>query len=593
VSEVAELAQIRELLDCVDIEHVYSVDDRHAPGLELARNLGRRLDAEQRAKLLGRDDDAEILEDFVFYEQLLEELWEQLGESARTELVRRAQEMVGDSDVADDTEALSKLGQLLQERVVALSKAQWEEQQDTVLEQDKPILILFDRDFHAEGGGERDGEDMIRQVQERSVDRPVWTGLLTHTVGAGDEHETYLKLGDEGIDLHRTLVISKTRVITPEQFPSHLRLTLLAPLMHKLVSRIADKVTETQEAAVREAKSVLPIELESMVFGASQVEGVWPTDTLLLLFGLIQRDSVREKLWDDPDVQSLTRTIRCLGEVGSSVPVADRQAAEGDDDEDAGDPGAPDYRGPRFYQRQQIYADVTRVNRLHQPIECGDIFSNAAAPSKRWVVIAQPCDLVVRSDGKRGSFPVSHVVVAPIKKLRDGDEPREGDFKLPYFESTGQHAVAQLNRARYQRLWLLDLAVFDPDGRARLHIASEVPVGLVDGWGRRFVQLRTDAEELLSLADRDAKGLRRALELDPPTPTQDVEDLVSEVRRAVATDHANPPFTMTLDPDAGTLDSGCQRTGRLTDEYARALLSRFGAHLSRPVLPYDLTRLPR
>jgi hypothetical protein len=52
-----------------------------------------------------------------------------------------------------------------------------------------------------------------------------------------------LKLGEEGVDLHRTVVISKTRVVTAEQFPAHLRLTLLAPLMHEPVSRIADQVT--------------------------------------------------------------------------------------------------------------------------------------------------------------------------------------------------------------------------------------------------------------------------------------------------------------------------------------------------------------
>lgn len=597
MSDVAERDIIRDLLDCVDIETVYSVDDRHAPDREIVTTIARDLASDQRAELLGREDEDGSYTEFEIFRNHLEELWDNYGEGEQTALVQRAQEMAGDTQLADDTVALGKLGELLADRIESLSKADWQGRREEILGGDKPVLVFFDRDFRPEGGGATDGDDLIREVQQDSGNKQVWTGLLTHTASPQEEHETYLKLGEHGIDLRRVIVISKARV-TSADFPAHLRLTLLAPLLHRLLTRVAEKLTETHQAAVEETAKVLPVELESMVFGASQVEGVWAPETLMLLFGLIQRDVARVEIWEDEEVRELTKRIQCLGIGKAGLPVADRSTgSEGDyeDKDQQGDgAGAPQRAVPRFYQRKQIYADIGMVNKLHLPIECGDVFRDTHAPSKRWIVIAQPCDLALRSDGRRGDYPIRHVVVAPIKKLKDNEELRGTDFKLPYFEESGQHAVAQLNRARYQRLWLLDIAVFDSDGLGRLDVSGkEPPEGLLDGWRVRYAQIRQTAEEILAGAGRNDDGLATGLQLDPPADGDEIQALAAEVRQAIATDHADPPFTTTLDPPGKVVDAGCQRVGRLTYEYAWALLTRWSTHLSRPVLPYDLTRRPK
>jgi len=593
MSDVVERDYVRDLLDCLQIETVYSVDDRHAPDDEILVTIGRQLAPEQRAELLGREGEEETYREFDIFRSHLEELLPMYGETERTALVRRAQEMAGDAQFADDTVSLSKLGELLAERVEPLSKALWEERKGDILSADKPTLVLVDRDFRSEGGGETDGDDLIREIQQQAADKPIWTGLLTHTVSREREHETYLQLGDQGIDLQRMIVISKARV-NPDEFASHLRLTLLAPLLRRLLGRAAKALIETTQTAADEAAQVLPVELESMVFGASYVEGVWPPETLMLLFELIQRDVARERILGDDEVRDLTNKVQCLGAVHAGLTVADRVAAEAEKQASDDAVGGQAPAVPRFYQRKQIYADGEIINRLHLPIECGDLFCNAAATSKRWVVIAQPCDLAVRADGVRGDFPITHVVLAPLKKLKAGQEPRPEQFKLPYFfEDTGQHAVAELNRARFQRLWLLDLAVFDASGVASLSIAAvEPPERLMTGWAARYARLRQDAEEVLAVASRNDEGLQVGLQLDPPADAAEIGGLAADVRVAISSDHANPPFTTKLDPASGTLDAGCQRVGRLTDEYARALLTRWGAHLSRPVLPYDLTRQP-
>jgi hypothetical protein len=579
---LAQQDRVRALLECVAIKRVISVDDRYTPGLEVVINLGRDLSGEQRAELLGLPDDVETLGERELFEQRLEGMWEELQREKQTELIQRAQEMAGQSEVADDTEALHDLAELMPNGVLdKFSLAEWREQRDAV-------LLLFDRDFSIEGGREDEGEALLAELQEASDGKPIWAGLLTHTVTAQEEHETYLALADR-LDLHWTIVISKARM-KEGGFPAHLRLTLLAPLMRRLVEIVAEKVKQTQDHAIGETLKVLPVELESMVFGASHVEGVWEVDTLLLLFGLIQRDRARESVWEEPEVHELTGKIRCLAriDIGKPVADADSEKAQGKDD-DSDEAGAV----PRFYQRRQIYEDAGVVNRLHLPIECGDIFENSAQPSKKWIVIAQPCDLMVRADGRRGNNPITHILMAPLEREKRPQDVQEGDFRLPYFDDKGRPYLVKLARARYQRIWLLDFTVFRTEGRAALGADDEPVANLLAGWGARHSRLVERTRELIQLCSNNDVGLQRALELESPPEEEGVDALAKSVRDAIASDYARPPFTTTIDPRARSIDAGCRRIGRLSADYARALLSRWGSYMSRPVLPYDLTRGPR
>ena len=584
MSSVAELDHVRELLECVAIDRVISVDDRHSPDLAVVLNTARELSSAKRSELLGLSEDDEALAEHDVFEQRLEPLWDQYGAAERTALVQRAQEIAGDSLVADDTEALSRLGQLMSSPEVfeELSKADWRARRDEIVESGESVLVLFDRDFRGEGGQERDGETLLAELQKTSRDKPIWTGLLTHTVTPEAEHEEYLKLGDT-VDLHQTVMISKARVAAGE-FAAHLRLTLLTPLLQRLLTIVSEKTAVTHKEAMAETRAILPVELESMVFGASRVEGVWEPDTLLLLVGLIQRDRARAKIWEDDEVHRLTDQIRCLGRVDAGPPVADEQAEA---ESEASEPGT----APRFYQRRQIYEDAVAVNKLHLPIENGDVFEDVARSSKRWIAIAQPCDLVVRSNGLRGGYPSTHVAVAPIER-EPRSAPPPSDFRLPYFDDQGRHYVAKLGQVRYQRLWLLDLAVFNSVGRALLCLNDDAPTHMLEGWAARHAQVRGLAETLINLCETNTAGLEHALGLETPPDASELRTTASAVRDAIAADHSQPPFTTTIRPEAAELDAGCQRVKRLSTEYAQALLARWGGHLSRPVLPYDLTRRP-
>jgi hypothetical protein len=582
---VPQQDRVRALLECMPIKRVISVDDRHTPGLDVVINLARKLSGQQRAALLGLPDEAEAFDQREFFEPRLEAMWDELQPENQTELVQRAQRMAGQSEVADDTEALRQLAELIPDGVFeTLSMAEWRDQRDSVIAGSDAVLVLFDRDFSAEGGREDEGETLLAELQEASEGKPIWAGLLTHTVTAQEEHKTYLGLA-EYVDLHRTVVISKAR-IKDGSLAAHLRLTLLAPLLRRLVEIVADKLNETHEAAIGETLNVLPVELESMVFGASQVEGVWEVDTLLLLFGLIARDRARESVWKESEVHDLTAKVRCLARVDIGTPVGDRRSAEAQRAQEHEREAAAEV--PRFYQSRQIYEDGDVINRLHLPIECGDIFEDSVRTSKKWIVIAQPCDLMVRSDGRRGEYPITHVAMAPVERERQPRDVQEGDFRLSYFDSKGRPYLVKLGRARYQRIWLLDFAVFREDGRALLTLGDDPIENMLTGWGARHSRLIERTREILQLCIDNDSVLARALDSRPEK--SDVAPLAASVCDAIVSDHARPPFTATVDTDARSIDAGCRRIRRLSADYARALLARWGSHVARPVLPYDLTR---
>ena len=55
-------------------------------------------------------------------------------------------------------------------------------------------------------------------------------------------------------------------------------------------------------------------------------------------------------------------------------------------------------------QRLERYELAEYLNSHYIPIELGDIFQKMGDSAKRYVLLAQPCDLMVRTDGKRNPF---------------------------------------------------------------------------------------------------------------------------------------------------------------------------------------------
>ena len=182
-------------------------------------------------------------------------------------------------------------------RLIEKSLTQWMSEKDQVLKDAPPneTLYLVDQDFSDEGGASDGGIHIIKDLQERFRDSPLFCGLLSHTFTPHEEHENHEVLSErEHLDKTRFMLISKRRITEQiKGFALMLKLALLNPLcslMNLEVERIID-------GSINEAKRALSkmtiYDYEKIVFESSRREGVWEPDTMFRLFGMFQRRESR------------------------------------------------------------------------------------------------------------------------------------------------------------------------------------------------------------------------------------------------------------------------------------------------------------
>ena len=89
-------------------------------------------------------------------------------------------------------------------------------------------------------------------------------------------------------------------------------------------------------------------------------------------------------------------------------------------------------------QHKELYENPSYINKNHLPIELGDIFKKG---SKKYILLAQPCDLMIRSNGKREP----ELIRVPLIEInKDDEDVKQCDTfsrhkyieELPYFSDS-------------------------------------------------------------------------------------------------------------------------------------------------------------
>jgi hypothetical protein len=149
-------------------------------------------------------------------------------------------------------------------------------------------------------------------------------------------------------------------------------------------------------------------------------------------------------------------------------------------------------------QRLELYEEAEHLNNHCLPTDLGDIYQKTTG-SKQYILLAQPCDLMVRNDEKPGRRPSTYE--ATLAEIVD-DEPKDIDpagwAELKYFDpDTGKSSYVHFGRTHSVKLCTLDLCVFRTDGAATLSVNDAAPNGLIPSWQRYYTALQLDAAKLL------------------------------------------------------------------------------------------------
>jgi hypothetical protein len=566
---------LAQLFAAAGIKRIVCVDDVFAASIDTLIEQLAAFTPEQRADVF--DGDAEEFTPDEVWQQRAGDEWERRAEPEQASLVDRAYAIAGEIEPVTKG-AVHALQSVLPEALKpeGLSLSEWRDRKESLIAGTvtNPTLILFDQDFSHEGAGSEEGQAIIADLEAslkdaQAVDN-VYYGLLTNKVDPENEHERRREIVREAsLDPKRLVVISKRNLDNEEleRFATRMRSTLLAPALAGLTSAVTGALAAEQAVAIEHMELMAPEELERIVIRASEREGDWPPDTLVRVLAAMQRVKVREQLRIAPQVEQLTSRLQAIAAVSGA---AETRAAPS-----SGGAVAPRTVEPLRYpaaaeiMREEFYDDAEHLNCLHLPIELGDVIERPS-DGELWVVVAQPCALMVRDSGRR-TPEMTHTTLAKLRRVERDVEMLFSEFELPYFDKNGQDVVVHLGRAAYPRAVILDACVLNDDGRSRLDLQAISATRLLPHWRGRHDDLKKIGTSLLTRVSRVKKD--------------------SIANDAIVGHYKSDPFKPTkVDRDAEVIEWDCRRAGRVGEPYARALLTRFSQYQARDAFLNDLAR---
>ena len=436
---------------------------------------------------------------------------------------------------------------------ITLSLGEWKEQRHGFLADDEPkrTVFLFDKDFSGEGGATDEGILLIREVQRAT---PGCCALLTHTVTVEDEDHVRRQLAAEYKLRHDTfVVIAKSRLtgttLDLYQFLRMLRFVGLSRSYAKMKSAIWEVFRQSLDEAESAVEGLSIADFDAIVFRSSQREGVWEADTLFRLFGIFMRREAEQRLRNSSSLFSDVSEARVVSAI--SAKLAKALGAR-----------TPTTEAQRI-QRFENYDSSEDLNRCHIPIGVGDIFE-ATATNQQYILLTQPCDVMVRAGGER-TYDREYGKTGALVELVSSEEKKKERWEelLWYREGTEVRTFVDFARVHEARLAILDLCVFRSDGLAKIDVEAPCPAAIIDPWKRRYrrlVGLFRDA--LDGYEDLEAKEVAEDLKL-------------------FALPRLSGTVPLKANTEGRTVDYGFTRVSRLRQPRSGALLSAFRQYHAR------------
>lgn len=478
---------IRQILSGMGIYKVVSVDDfytaansRYAEAVALFQ-IARSNPAAEYSELIPQEilDASENI-----WTRRLEAFWSEALPILRLAILSELAVTTGYEDLPGDVRDLSILKGLIPEDMfVALSPDDWSRDRDTILAEARGnhrVLCLFDQDLHLAGLPEDAGMTFVHQTLGLRGGDCVICGLLTQRLGkdaeSGEAREFASKIG---LRLDQFLPLSKERLRgDPMEFADGLKATVLNYARERLSKQITDVTEQATGKAQKQMNDISVYDFEHIVIRSSEEEGIWEPDTLFRLFDIFRYNAFREVALAPEKRESLCGDIERMRAI-REIKTTDLQ---------------PDCPSDRVYQirHKELFDAAELLNPAHQPIDFGDIFK--VSDRRYYILLAQPCDLVIRSKPAMGKRGVGIATLVQIQTYADATkDPKEvSSFRLDYFEEQSGGKTFVKFRTSFQiSLDVLDLAVFNDDGRCRISLSDAEKFSTLQlPWRKRFELLR-------------------------------------------------------------------------------------------------------
>jgi hypothetical protein len=412
-------------------------------------------------------------------------------------------------------------------------------------------LFLVDKEFGREGGG-MSGDQVLKDLVTGNP--KAFCIMLTHTCKEGDQEQRRVAIAQaESLDAFRFSVVSKQQSGDTHDVDGRFSRAIYAVMTHRFTGEIAHAISDTIRTSAQSAAGELAkqsvFDLDQALFENSNREGVPEFDVVLRIFHIQERQAMNQTL-SEPELQNRLRAARGFRQATSELRKQWPQSVA-------------DMSTFREWRRHEVLEDGSPLNQLHAPLACGDVFESQTYPARRYIFLAQPCDLMVREDGKRRNEVglLAQVLEADIMVASSAAGGR-------YYDIKGVFGADKMWRVDFQKITVtdtsvMDLAVFNPDGALRLTRDHPQPlIAFPAGWQTRFEKIKR-------------KLFPKAGEIKPLSFGMG------------ANIHALAP---TMGPDA--IVYPLRRTGRLESSTATAILAAWASFQTRAALEHDFAKPP-
>ncbi len=580
--------QVQELLTALGISRVVNVDDDHTQGMRQSKEavLGavraQSLDLILVARLILPESEDEQAGEFSQEEvlDLVSTSWDELSDDQRDELTQAALRtqasgggMVDDQpqDVAGNNAALLALPELL-EGVAdfrRMSLADWRVGGEALLDDQVPTLLLFDRSFEQEGGSATAGDDLVRGVLVRNDRDHVHVGLLTHTAAdEGRENDIAAEITDGLATTRPVIVVAKQR-LQEERFAQALRLVLFAPEIEAFRAHAIESLNQANARAVAKLEEVDRYLLLAAIEAARQ-EGLFETDYAMRIAATFARKALAASLRDPKFVENVLSKLRNAGAVKlyfDGVPrPAEYDQIQWDDQFESG----------------QSLTELTIPLEIGDIFKFNDLFGNHAP--RYFVLLAQACDLSMRSGGKR-SNDLKRVVLTRLKPAVSNPEGRYRQLKANQadlgrlLDPSGKLWRVQFTEQVSVPTLALDACVTSADGRGIIGSADPARSSLPGSWILRHKKMQKEVRELVSTF-RSVESMLATIEGQESEVSLTARHVTASLL-GTAIDHREG-LTARIDVTTAQIEFGVERFARISDTAARGLLSLLLQHQSRP-----------
>jgi hypothetical protein len=420
---------------------------------------------------------------------------------------------------------------------------------------DRKTLFLIDKEFYREDAG-FDGLLILKNLAASDA----FCMMFTCRCEEGKQEDcrmTYSEKAD--IPAHRFSVISKLsrNAVRPivERFAYALRAAFLHRHTGDLAWNLAKELHQTVDQVARDLVAQNVTDLDQAIFENSISEGASELDVLLRINILRQRRDARQAFQGQKLRDILVEMRRFRKATESHLPNPEPAALE----------------QFRIWRKIEVFEDGDLINPIHTPLTCGDIFScvsgtGAEAKTKQFLLLAQPCDLMVREKGTR-------IAEAGLLVLFTQDIPgKETRNAARFHEIIGVLPKNQVWRLDFLNSFVVDLAVldycvFDPKGKVALSTSTTVAAGLLTAGYE--MALHDAKKSLIEVLAPDSKVAPKLLSVGA----------------------RGNKYQPSLDRAASRLEFPLTRAGRLEPALAHAALAAWASYQTRAALDHDFARL--